>query len=123
MYNLDVPFAYEPVGPKVFPVILAALMAVCCIGLIIRPDLDVAWPDRAVLGKSVLLIAALLLYALAFTSLGFPVTTILMVLAVSRLFGANWKSATVSAVLIGVLGFVIFDRVLDVALPLGQLWS
>lgn len=123
MYELEVPFAYEPVGPKVFPVLLAFLMAVCCIGLIIRPDPDIAWPTRVALGKNVILVLALLLYALLFTSLGFPLATIVMVFAVSRLFGAGWKFAAVSALLIGILGFFAFDRLLDVALPLGRFWS
>ena len=123
MYGLDVPFAYEPVGPRVFPFVLAVLMAACCAVLILRPDSDVEWPSRAVLTKSTILIAALLLYALLFTQLGFPFSTIVMVLIVSRLFGAGWKAASVSAVLIGLLGFFLFDRVLDVALPIGRVWS
>lgn len=123
MYSLDVPFAYEPVGPKVFPIALAMLMAVCCLVMLFRPDTAVEWPARAVLAKSALLVAALLLYALLFSRLGFPLSTIAMVFVVSRLFGASLKSASISAVLIGVLSFVLFDRVLDVALPLGQLWS
>ena len=45
MVQLDVPFAYDPVGPKAFPSLMAGLMALCCLYLLLKPDRDIHWPD------------------------------------------------------------------------------
>lgn len=123
MWRLEVPFAYEPVGPKAFPVLMALLMGLCCLLLIVRPDSDVHWPEAALLGKSGFLVAALLAYAGLFAVVGFPLATAAMALVVSRLFGGSWLSSAITAALLGILGYVIFDRVLEVSLPLGLLRS
>lgn len=123
MYFLTVPFTYEPVGPKVFPIVLSILMFLCCTALLLRPDKAVHWPELAVLGKSALLILTLLGYALLFNPLGFPVVTVAMVFLVSKLFGARWFSAATTAVCVSAIGYLVFDRLLGVTLPIGGLWT
>lgn len=123
MWHLHVPFAYEPVGPKAFPILLAVLMSVCCLILLVAPDDDIRWPEPALLGKGLLMITALLVYASIFEVVGFLVATALMVIAVSKLFGSTWKAGVVSGLLVGALDYLIFDRLLQVSLPLGSLWS
>ncbi len=123
MWNLVVPFAYEPLGPKAFPMLLAGLMALCCLLLLISPDRDIHWPPLPVLGKGLLLIAVLLGYAVLFEQLGFPLATALMVLAISRLFGGRWRYGLLTGGLIGGLGYLFFDTLLQVSLPTGRLWS
>jgi putative tricarboxylic transport membrane protein len=117
MWNLVVPFSYEPVGPKAFPALLAMLMALCCAVLLIQPDNNARFPVGPLLQKGVLLIGVLLLYALLFERIGFLLATAAMVLAVARLFGGSWNSSAISAVLIAVLVFVVFDSFLEVSLP------
>jgi putative tricarboxylic transport membrane protein len=123
MWTLNVPFAYEPVGPKAFPVLLAVLMIWCCVVLIASPDLDIHWPELPMLGRGVALVTALVAYASLFEFLGFPLATIAMVLVVSRIFGGGLISGAVTGVLIGVLGFLFFDQFLKVSLPLGRIWG
>ena len=122
MQRLEIPFSYEPVGPKAFPLLLAGLMTLCCIYLLIKPDTDIHWPDASGLRKGLVLIAVLLAYAIFFEQLGFPLATALMVIVVSRLFGGSWLSGLITGVLTGALGYLFFDRLLQVTLPLGQLW-
>ena len=40
-YDLVPPFSYEPVGPRAFPMLLAAIIAICGISLIIKGGGDV----------------------------------------------------------------------------------
>ena len=122
MWQLSVPFAYEPVGPKAFPMLLAGLMALCCAVLIVRPDDVSHWPAGTLLGKGALLLGVLLAYAFMFERLGFSLSTAAMVLAVSRIFGGSWISSALSAVIIAVFGFFVFDRLLEVNLPTGLFW-
>jgi putative tricarboxylic transport membrane protein len=103
--------------------LLAALMAICCILMIINPDRDTQWPDKALLTKGSLLVAVLLGYASLFTVLGFPLATAGMVLFTSRLFGGSWLASLISSSLISVLSYLVFDRLLEVSLPLGRLWG
>ncbi len=123
MWLLDVPFAYEPVGPKAFPVILSVLMAACSIVLLVRPDRDVQWPQALLLGKGAALVVALLAYASFFEILGFPLATAAMVLAVSRIYGGRIIPGLIAGALIGVLGYLFFDQLLQVSLPLGRIWG
>lgn len=123
MWILNVPFAYEPVGPKAFPVILAVLMAACCAVLLARPDGDIQWPKTPLLGKGAALVAVLLAYASLFEVLGFPLATAAMVLVVSRIYGGRTIPGLLTGMSIGVLGYLFFDRLLQVSLPLGRIWG
>ena len=123
MWNLTVPFAYEPVGPRAFPMLMSILMALGCGYLIIKPDYDAQWPQGSLLLRGLVLIAALLGYASVFVTLGFPLATGLMVLIVARLFGGSWLASGIAALGIGGLGFIVFDRLLEVTLPIGRLWG
>jgi putative tricarboxylic transport membrane protein len=123
MWVLDVPFAYEPVGPKAFPVILALLMAACCVALLASPDGDIRWPETPLLGKGAALVAVLLGYAIFFETLGFPLATAVMVLAVSRVYGGRTIPGLLTGASIGVLGYLFFDRLLQVSLPIGRIWG
>lgn len=122
MWGLSVPFAYEPVGPKAFPILLAILMAICCLLMIISPDPDVRWPAAAFLGKGAVLLGTLFAFGYFFEILGYPLAAAAMSVVVARMFGGSWLSTILTAVAIGVLGYLIFDRVLEVTLPLGQVW-
>lgn len=123
MWVLDVPFAYEPVGPKAFPVILALLMAACCVALLASPDGDIRWPETPLLSKGAALVAVLLGYAIFFETLGFPLATAVMVLAVSRVYGGRAIPGLLTGVSIGVAGYLFFDRLLQVSLPIGRIWG
>ena len=52
-YQLQVPFQYEPLGPKAFPLILAALIALCALWLLYRPDANRWQPSATRCGASV----------------------------------------------------------------------
>lgn len=123
MVNLNVPIAYEPVGPKAYPLLLVAVMAVCCMALIIRPDVDVHWPAPSLLRKGALLVGVLLFYAWAFEIVGAPLATGIMALGSAKLFGSRWLTALFTALSVAIFGYLIFDRLLEVSLPLGHIWE
>ncbi len=71
--------------------------------------------------KVLLCIVALLAYALLFEPLGFVLSTALAGFAMGLLFNGRLLPSAVSGLLMGVLLYVLFDRLLDVPLPLGVL--
>jgi putative tricarboxylic transport membrane protein len=115
------PISYEPVGPRAFPLLLAALMGVGGAWLIVRPSPhDSAL--RMVHFKTVGVAAAAVFgYALLFELLGFTVATALMAVPVGMAFGGSWKQALAGGVGLGIALYLLFDKLLDVVLPTGLL--
>lgn len=120
-WGLVAPFAYEPVGPRAFPMITAALIGICGTVLLIQGG-GKAEPvgDRTLWGL-LMLVATLFVYAIAFERLGYILSTLAMAAVVARLFGASWVQAGISGVVLSVGSYLLFDHGLDVVLPTGVL--
>ena len=115
------PISYEPVGPRAFPLLLAALMAVAGGWLLVRPGSHEFGLKKLPLLPIGLVVAAVFGYALLFELLGFPLATAVMALPVGMAFGGNWKQALAGGVGLGVMLYLLFDKLLDVVLPTGLL--
>lgn len=120
-YDLEAPFAYEPVGPKAFPLLVALIIALCGLRLVVKGG-NPADPNppgaNARIGIMVGLVAG---YAFLFQWLGFVIATAAMTILVGRLFGGTWLKSAIGGVVMSVGFFFLFDRVLDVVLPTGLL--
>lgn len=119
--DYDAAISYEPVGPKAFPLLLAALLAITGAWLVVRPS-----PHGEALGWAQIKVvlpgaAAMVVYALLFETLGFTIATALMALPVGMAFGGSWKQSLAGGAGLGVALFVLFDKLLDVILPSGVL--
>lgn len=122
-WNIEIAFSYEPVGPRVLPIILALLMAVCAAMMVLRPAPEPHWPPGHVLPRMLIMVVTLFLYAWFFETLGFPLATAVFATVVGLLFGGHWLKCVISGVAMGVLLYFLFDRMLDVTLPLGRIFS
>jgi putative tricarboxylic transport membrane protein len=119
-YGLQAPFAYEPVGPRAFPLIAAGMIALCGVMLLLRPgepSSEKAGPVAALAALSGCLVA----YALLFQPLGFVIATTIFTTPIAMIFGAKWWQGAVTSVVLAVSSYILFDRVLDVVLPVGPL--
>jgi putative tricarboxylic transport membrane protein len=119
-------FSYEPIGPRAFPLLLAGVSLACSAWLLLRPKSiaeTLAGLPPGGLAKALTLIAGLFAYAFLFEIVGFPLATLLVTLVVGRLFGGSWWKCAVAGVALGVGLYLLFDRALDVTLPLGSLWK
>ncbi|MGE8571054.1 MAG: tripartite tricarboxylate transporter TctB family protein [Acinetobacter amyesii] len=124
-YNFEAPISYDPVGPKAFPILLMGLITVSAIYLTVRPAMmfepvELGW-NKHLIGKLVLCTLALSLYALCFEWLGFIVATLLMTIAVGKLFNGKTVPVVITGLVLSMSTYYLFDRVLDVPLPLGFL--
>ncbi|MEC9482480.1 MAG: tripartite tricarboxylate transporter TctB family protein [Halomonas sp.] len=118
-WQLHVPFSYEPVGPKAFPIVLAIVLALLALVLVFRPGENGHWPDKALMMKLLAVLGVLVVYALLFTQLGFIVTTFFAVLALARLFDATWLKALIAGVLMALGSYLLFTQGLGISLPDG----
>ncbi len=122
-WGIQSEFTYEPLGPRPFPIAILSLMTLCALALLFGRQEAVEWPKPHVLRRLILLIIALVIYAWAFEWLGFPLATTLLTISVALLFGATPIAALISGPILGILLFYAFDKLLDVTLPIGELFS
>jgi putative tricarboxylic transport membrane protein len=113
--------SYEPVGPRAFPLLLACGLGLSGLWLVLRPTAGaeafqgVPWKSTAVCAATVLA------YALLFQWLGFALATALMAVPVGMAFGGGWKQSLAGGAALGLVLFLLFDKLLDVVLPTGPL--
>lgn len=115
------PISYEPVGPRAFPLLLSALMAAGGAWLLIRPTGHASGLGLSSLRTLGLAAGAVVIYALLFEMLGFPLATALMALPVGLAFGGSWQRSLAGGVGLGLGLYLLFDKLLDVVLPTGLL--
>ena len=70
-------FMSDPVGPRVFPYMIAGVTIMCAISMILRPDPDVEWPIGPMLLKLAIALVLLVGYAMKIKTLGFIIPTII----------------------------------------------
>lgn len=121
--TFDVLFRTDPVGPKVLPMLAAAIFVGSGLVLAARPGPGAPWPERPALLRMAGAVAAFGVYAALLTPLGFVVATTATVSALSILFGAPWKKAVTAALVLSVVLWYLFVWVLGLPLPLGALWE
>lgn len=119
-------FSYEPVGPRAFPLLMLGLMGLALLYMLLRPapikhSEEEPPLDRATLSKIAVCVALLLVFAGTFEPLGFIVASILIGVPMARLYGGRWLPSLVIISLLSVGLYWLFDRVMDVPLPLGLL--
>lgn len=120
-WGYTAPIAYDPLGPRPYPVLILSLLAACCLFLAVRPKQEKIELNHTphLITKLMLCLAAMLLYAIFFELLGFPLATALMAFAIGKLFGGKTLPCAVSGVAMGIGLFFLFNNLLDVVLPAG----
>ncbi|VVM64459.1 hypothetical protein PS645_01443 [Pseudomonas fluorescens] len=119
-------FSYEPVGPRAFPLLMLGLMGLGLLYMVFRPTPivhsdDDPQLDRDTLVKIGICVVLLLIFAGTFEPLGFIVASILIGVPMARLYGGRWLPSAVIISLMAVGLYLLFDKVMDVPLPLGVL--
>jgi putative tricarboxylic transport membrane protein len=117
--TLHVPFAADPVGPRLFPTIIGGVLILGGFILMLRPG-PVAmefgtWP------RALAVLVAGLIYPLLLLPIGFIAATALLCFVAALAFHARLGPAAVSAAATAIVFFLLLDKVLDLPLPRGPL--
>ncbi|MFC3125650.1 tripartite tricarboxylate transporter TctB family protein [Pseudoroseomonas globiformis] len=115
--RLEVPFAADPLGPKVFPAVIAALLGAASLTLLLRPGLG--WESAGRPWRGLACILAMLAYAPLLSPLGFILATGLLCLVIARAFGGSSMQCGMAALVTAPALFLLLDRLLDLPLPRG----
>ncbi len=111
----------DPLGPAVFPQVLAVPLALLSLYLIVRPDPEPDWAGGRPLLMQGLAVAVFVAYAYLLEPLGFIVATVVGVTALCTLLGARPWRAAVTGVAVAVVLFFLFNNLLSLPLPAGVL--
>ncbi|WP_107851877.1 tripartite tricarboxylate transporter TctB family protein [Oceanimonas marisflavi] len=122
-WQLDVPFQYEPVGPKAIPLILAVLLLGTALWLAIRPDRLKEAYGRSLFVRHLVVVLCLLVYAWSFELLGFVLSTWLVGTLFARLFGLDWGRALVYSAALGGVGHLVMSGLLELNVPVGTVFG
>ncbi len=117
---LEVPFSYDPLGPKTFPVILGILLSALSVFIIAKPE-KAHFPEGATRLNTVFIVVLLVVYSSSFNYLGFLLSTALLVFFISKIFQGTTKQALGSAVGVSLSVYALFGILLEVPLPAGIL--
>ncbi|WP_027351307.1 tripartite tricarboxylate transporter TctB family protein [Halotalea alkalilenta] len=127
-FGYHAPFSYEPVGPRAYPLLLLTLIMAGTLYLLFRPGTITLGEgdehlDRHVLAKITLCVVLFTIFAACYEMLGFIVSSFGFAVLMGRLYGGTWIASLIGGVLMSIGFYWLFDRILDVPLPLGILSS
>ncbi|MGV3726095.1 tripartite tricarboxylate transporter TctB family protein [Hydrogenophaga sp.] len=114
-------FSYEPLGPRAFPMLLAVGLGLCGLWMLWRPTQGAQAFKGIPWVPTLWCAGAIVVYAALFQTLGFVVATTLMTVPVGMAFGGTWRQTLAGGAALGLVLFLLFDKVLDVVLPVGLL--
>lgn len=115
-YQLESPFFSDPVGPKTFPYLIASVAFIAAAVLILLPDPSPKWPNLMTLGRLLIAILILGMYAYTLRPLGFLIPTALAAGTLSYQINPKTLVASLTGVLMSVVLFVIFKYFLGLGL-------
>ena len=117
--KIEAPFAYDPLGPSTFPVLLSSSLLVLCLLSLVFHKMTILQLD----GRVVRLVLAVLFYLLSFQFLGFMLATTVSVYTVARLVGCGWMEGLLTGLNTAIFFYGVFHFLLGVPLPLGYLFQ
>lgn len=116
--QLEAPIAYDPLGPRIFPVVLGSSLVVLCFSISICYTMT----EFQIGSKVKRLALTILLYLVTFKFLGFMLATTISVYLVARLVSCSWMEGLLTGLIVSICFYGIFHFLLGVPLPLGTLF-
>ena len=120
--QLEVPFSYDPLGPKFFPIAAGVILSILAVFTIINAK-KVSFPASNTMLKTGFIVILLVIYQLTFDVLGFLLSTGILVFFISRIFAGKPLQALSAAVGVSITVYIIFNILLDVPLPVGTIFT
>lgn len=112
-------FLSDAVGPKAFPLIIAAILGLSSAVIALRPDPEPAWPAIGRLAEIAAAVVVLVLYAEFLPRLGFVVATAFAAAYLSWRLGSRAVEAVLTGIGTSVGIYVVFHLALGLSLARG----
>lgn len=114
-------FMSDVVGPKTFPIIVGAIVAICSVVFIVRPDVEPAWPSFANFAEILFAVAVMVIYAQLLPKLGFVISTMFATAYLTWRLGSPVIGSLITGVATSVGIYVVFRLILGLSLAKGPL--
>ncbi|MFN4153584.1 MAG: tripartite tricarboxylate transporter TctB family protein [Paracoccaceae bacterium] len=114
--TIQTSFLSDPVGPRVFPYMVAGVVMISCLVMILRPDPEVQWPVGGMLLQMLLALVVLFGYAMLIQPLGFIIPTVIAAGILSWQINPRPVPAALSGLGLGIGLFVLFKFILGLGL-------
>jgi putative tricarboxylic transport membrane protein len=120
--QIQTSFLADPVGPKVFPILIGVIGAISAMFLVFRPDPEPEWPVARTFAALGLAVIVLVAYAYALKPLGFLVPTAVVAAILSYQISPRARFAAITGVSLSVGLFLIFRFALGLGLVAFPKW-
>ncbi|WP_422039486.1 tripartite tricarboxylate transporter TctB family protein [Roseibium sp.] len=114
-------FMVDVVGPRAFPYIVGAVMAVCSLVFLFRPDTEPSWPVFRDFAEIAYAAAMMFLYAWVLPELGFVISTIFATAYLTWRLGTSPLMSLVTGAATSAGIYVTFHLILGLSLAKGPL--
>ncbi len=122
-YRLKSGFGSDSVGPRGFPLILAALLAIISIFLFLKPEFIERWPGRNEWINLLSMLVSFVVYAYLLVPIGFIAATTIETGFLSQRFGAKIWQALILGLGSSLFLYVLFVHALQIPLPIGKIFK
>lgn len=114
-------FLSDAVGPKAFPLIIAAVLGLSSISIALKPDASPTWPDLSRLVEIAAAVVVMVLYAELLPVIGFVFATALAAAYLTWRLGSGPIASVLTGVGTSVGIYAVFHLVLGLSLARGPL--
>ena len=114
-------FMTDIVGPRAFPYIVGAVILICSVVFLLKPDSEPDWPALHSFAEIVFAGAVMLLYGWALPELGFLISTTFATAYLTWRLGTHPLWSLVVGALTSVGIYVVFKLILGLSLASGLL--
>lgn len=114
-------FMVDAIGPRTFPYIVGAIMALCSLVFIFRPDDEPDWPAFREIAEIGFAAAVMFLYGWVLPELGFVIATIFATAYLTWRLGTGPLASLVTGLATSVGIYVVFHLILGLSLAKGPL--
>lgn len=114
--QIQTSFLSDPVGPKLFPMLIAAVAFLCGLSMMWQPDAEPNWPSQGAWANMAIALVVLVGYAYAIGPAGFLISTALAAGAISYLITPHLRNAALTGLGLSVVLFIIFKYGLGLGL-------
>ncbi len=114
--NIQTSFMSDPVGPRLFPYMVAGVIILCSLVMVLRPDPQAEWPAPMMLLKLLTALVVLVGYAMVIRPWGFIIPTVLVSGIISYMISPRPVQAALAGLGLGIGLFVLFKVILGLGL-------
>ncbi len=118
-FAIEESFLSDAVGPKAFPLIIAAILGLSSAVIALRPDAEPAWPALGRLVEIAAAVVVLILYAEMLPVAGFVISTAFAAAYLAWRLGSSVVEAVLAGIGTSIGIYVIFHLALGLSLARG----